>query len=91
MSAGFWIFAAILTAALLVWRYPEKTERAWNIITTLTGGFWAIVVFLAAFVLISTGVTAYVILGFLILVLATLTLIFKRPDQDIIEYARGVV
>lgn len=91
MSTGIIVFAAILTAAFLVWRYPEQTERAWDVLTTLTGGFWALVVFLAALVFISTGVLPYVILGFIILVIATLTIIFKRPDQTMMDYLSGWV
>lgn len=91
MSSALIIIAAILTAVFLVWRYPAKTEKAWHTITTITGGFWALVVFLAALVFIASGIFPYMVLGFVILVLATLTLLFKRPDQTMANYAKGWV
>lgn len=88
MSTLLVILAAILTAGFLVWRYPRQTEKAWRAITTLTGSFWALVVMAAAVFLIATMVFPYVIIGFTILVIGVLTLIFKRPDQTVSSYLK---
>jgi hypothetical protein len=84
MAATLLAILGVLTLAYVLVRfYPDATARWVDTITTITGGFWALVVVIVALTLIGSGSALLVLVGAGMLLLVILTAVFQ---VDIARY-----
>lgn len=85
MAAEIVVFGGLAVAlALVLWRlFPAATRRWFERLSLGIRIFWGVVAISMAIVFIGTGATGFVILGMAIIVLWTLTVVFREPWQGV--------
>ncbi|MCL9818329.1 hypothetical protein [Natronocalculus amylovorans] len=76
------IALAAIGIALLLWHFfPETIDRWFRHFMTARQIFWGLFSILVAFVFIGTGSTTLVLLGAMILIALTLTIVIEDPFE----------
>lgn len=73
---------AVVVGFLLVRKYPDQTETTLKWLLTIRRYLFGALLLMAAVVLLGTGNFAYILAGFIIIVLATVYVLSEQPYKE---------